>query len=411
VVQVAAGSYAEAVGLKDGISIYGGYTVEFNGRDVEATPTKISAGEEALNAANGIYITMTADGVAAATVLDGVSVYGVNATVEGASTVALWAKSSPGLTLQNAQLVGGIAAAGATGADGADAAICVNNAGGEGGVAIESQKPCDPGTDSNALSGNAGEQFVYSNDGDASNDYGTGGKGGTHHCIFVLGPGAGGDGDDGRIGKTGEDGEDGQLAQEGDIGHFESSSRWVPAIGTMPSVGESGGGGGGGGAGGNFQNTSAGGVSKGGNGGKGGDGGCGGASAENGHAGGSSFGLVVMDAAIELIATQVVLGKGGAGGDGGMGGSKGNGKSGASGVAGETSSTGSGGKGGWGGNGGNGGNGVGGKGGNAIGIATLNATVDDSDINYEQTEATAGNGGVGAGADANDGVIETMRVF
>jgi hypothetical protein len=420
VVLAAGGDYPGVMTLENGVSIYGGFVADDFSRDLANQTTRIiaSAGDFDENTTN--YVTVLAEDITDPTVLDNLTIVGFDAVNPGASTLALRAVDSAGLTVQNSRIIGGAAANGAPGEPGQTRA-CTPPAGGDGGIADNDAMPCmnDGYDDANADDGDPGALA------DSSQGTGLKGFGGHHQCGATASSEGQADeatdGVDGKDGTPGEAGAHGVLPADGAIGAFDEAGVWSPAAGVEPTAGGDGGGGGGGGAGGNYESMSS--VLctppvvcfyLGGNGGDGGDGGCGGEAGENGQAGGSSFGIVVIGEAIGVAGTTIELGDGGDGGDGGSGG---NGESGSRADNSETgangANAGNGGFGGFGGIGGDGGNGVGGQGGNAIGLATVGVEVDDAGVTYRTEAAAAGSGGnaTAPAEGGRDGVVETLWAF
>lgn len=416
---MAGGTYAGAVSLEDGISIYGGFSPDGFARDLANQTTRLVASPSDFDAETRTFVTVTAQDLARPTLLDHLTIEGFDASNDGASTLALWALSSPGLTLQNTTLTAGIAANGAPGAPGESLDCSPAPAGGDGGQPSGAQ-PCTSSSNGTAApGGDYGEGFTSSG---PTGQTGQGGAGGTHRCNSNAG-----DGLPGEVGPPGSPGAPGTPAPSDDLGRFDADGLWIPAVGVDAVDGTAGGGGGGGGAGGNYAGdtlftcdgivTSC--LYTGGAGGKGGDGGCGGGAAMNGQPGGSSFGLVIVHDPITLTDTTIILGKGGVGGDGGAGQPGQAGEPPMPGQSSAKSNAGNGGRGGYGGAGGHGGNGAGGQGGHAIGLATVNATVDTAGVTFDPSDAQQGAGGAGASPvtnsvaapDGHPGVIEDTHAF
>jgi len=413
------GTYAGAVALKDGISIYGGFAADGFTRDIANQTTRIVATPSDFDGDTTAFVTVKAQDLSSPTVLDNLIIEGFDASNDGASTLALWALNSPELTVQNTTFVAGIAADGATGTAGAALDCAPAPKGGAGGEPSGAQ-PCTSSSDGSAApGGNHGEGFNASA---PAGQTGQGGTGGIHKC-----KGSTTNGDAGEIGPPGSPGAPGALSASNDLGRFDASGLWIPASGVDPIDGTPGGGGGGGGAGGNYAGNTlftcdgivASCLYAGAAGGKGGDGGCGGGAAMNGQPGGSSFGIVILHDPITITNTTVTLGQGGDGGDGGAGRPGQTGEPPISGQIAVKIQAGDGGNGGRGGTGGHGGNGAGGQGGNAIGLATVNAVVDAADITFDGTGAAEGAGGAGASPatnsvsapDGRSGVTQDIHAF
>ncbi|TDP75866.1 hypothetical protein [Bradymonas sediminis] len=397
-VLVAGGEYVGAVALQNGVSLYGGYVADFSGRAPDTEVSRIVAAPGDYDASANEFVTVEAAGIGDATVVDHITIVGFGAENEnhpGASTLALRATDSAGLRVQNAEIIGGAAADGEAGAAGGIRA-CTAPVGGAGGVANSSEKPCTTSS-YNGREATPGLDGALANLGEQE---GLGGAGGQHKCN-----GAAGNGADGTTGASGDAGADGALPAADVIGVF-SAGAWTPAVGVEPGAGSDGGGGGGGGAGGNYESGAS--LKLGGNGGQGGAGGCGGEAGANGQPGGSSFGIVVVGEAIEVVDTAITLGIGGDGGGGGQGGVGESGAAGGANTPAQSANAGRGGEGGFGGDGGVGGDGVGGLGGNSVGVATVGVTLSATDVSYEQGSAQAGAGGAGAAGSAPGGVVEEV---
>ncbi|AWV88873.1 hypothetical protein [Bradymonas sediminis] len=413
-IQVAGGTYQGALVLKDGISIYGGYKASGFARDIANETTTIVAAASDFDTTTTAYITVKAEAITNPTTLDNLTIEGFDATNDGASTFSVYALNAPGLTLQSTTVRGGVATAGSDGADGSQLTSAPAPEGGGGGVASDFRQ-CGAGA-SSANPGSHGQNFTT--------DAGTGGSGGQHKCNENAASGL-----PGKKGAPGTPGVPGILPADGVLGNFDATGTWIPALATPPTDGTSGGGGGGGGAGGNHHTDTLSSCTvlppcfyAGTAGGDGGDGGYAGGAGTNGSPGGSSFAIVVLDAAINIEQSRVILGKGGNGGDGGYGalGQENGSSTPTSSDAPDSPKAGKGGDGGYGGDGGHGGNGAGGQGGNAIGLATYGATVDSTGITFDSSNAAFGAGGAGArrvgvaaldAPDGRDGVKENVKAF
>ncbi|TDP71877.1 hypothetical protein DFR33_10891 [Bradymonas sediminis] len=409
---VAGGTYEGALNLHDGISIYGGFKADGFARDLANETTTIAAAASDFDATTTAYITVKADALTNPTTLDNLVIEGFDATNKGASTFSVYALNAPGLTIQNTTVRGGVAAKGNDGADGTRLKTLPVPEGGDGG-ATSGFQPCGAGA-SDANPGHHGDNFTQS--------AGTGGAGGSHKCNANAAGGVAGN-----KGAPGTPGVPGILPADGLLGNFDATGTWIPALATPPTDGTSGGGGGGGGAGGNYETNTVlnctfsppcfyAGTA----GGNGGNGGYPGGAGTNGIPGGSSFAIVVLDAAINIDQSTVILGNGGDGGDGGLGalGQENGSRPPSSGTAPNSPKAGKGGDGGYGGDGGHGGNGAGGQGGNAIGLATSGATVSTEGVTFDDSNAAAGAGGTGAtqvgvadAPDGRDGVMENIKAF
>lgn len=310
--------------------------------------------------------------------LDHVDVAAADADKPGASSIAVIVDGTmdkASLDIKGATIKTGDGGAGVDGIDlGGDPDI--NGLPGKAGVGA-----CDAGAvhaGGTAVTGPAcaGGEMSISGIGGVGNAAGqNGGKGGDGTPGNAP-AGVGGKGEDntacanGADGAKGADGVHGAGAvADGTI----SVAGFVGVAGADGAKGAVGQGGGGGGAsrGANLALCPGGASNKpGASGGSGGTGGCGGDGALGGQSGGSSIGIIALDATVSFADVTMSIGKGGTGGKGGNG--QPGGKSGA-GAAGGAAGGGmaKGCNGGDGGAGGNGGSGGGGRGGHAFGIAFL----------------------------------------
>jgi hypothetical protein len=244
---------------------------------------------------------------------------------------------------------------------------------------------------------------------------GVGGAGG----LAASGNGADGNPGDGGMGASGGKGQDatdcasgfnGTSGEDGNPGLGATSLGVADADGFTAADGEPGEAGGYGHSGGGGGGSRASASSHGAGGGGGGAGGCGGEAGAAGRGGGSSLGIVSLNATLTLgDGVTVTVGSGGAGGAGGMGqfGQQG-GLLGLGGTGGGTVVDAC--AGGAGGAGGHGGNGGGGRGGHAVGIAYVGAepaggTVDVSGSS-EGAGGPGGDNGLEPGGAGADGVVE-----
>ncbi|MBK8936902.1 MAG: hypothetical protein IPM79_04440 [Polyangiaceae bacterium] len=206
------------------------------------------------------------------------------------------------------------------------------------------------------------------------------------------------------------DGGNGGLGSNGNPGLGATSLGFADADGFTAADGEPGEAGTYGHSGGGGGGSRASASSHGAGGGGGGAGGCGGEAGAAGRGGGSSLGIVSLNATLTLgDGVTVTVGSGGAGGAGGMGqfgqlgGPLGPGGTGGGGISSACS-------GGAGGDGGAGGNGGGGRGGHAVGIAYVGAepaggTVDVGGSS-EGVGGPGGDNGLEPGGAGADGVVE-----
>lgn len=196
---------------------------------------------------------------------------------------------------------------------------------------------------------------------------------------------AGGEvGSDGAHGADGEPGEDGAPGAQGAV----DGGVWVlGGPGSIGAAGEPGEGGGGGGGG-----AVMGSDGIGGGGGGGGAGGCGGEGGVGGEPGGASFGMLIVDSELVILASEIESSDGGNGGAGGRGGVGGEGGQAGFGMDGEGAGR-DGGDGGEGGSGGDGGRGGPGRGGVSYGVFC----VGESSVSVENSELRSGDGGLMGG--------------
>jgi len=438
-IYVATGVYSENITLVNGVSLYGGYALDFRERDPNAHPTTLF-GRPTANEAQG---TITAIGISEDTRVDGLSIYGANATTAGGNSVAIFLiNSSAALQLSHNLIVAGNGSPGQRGGPGGSGVVGVDGQRGEDAITASSASCFNQST-------SAGSGGVLSCGGSSVRG-GAGGSGscprtqrinGTLGCSaadpascrnscnqLICDPlpppqGAGidgsgtGDASGGgptydrwsstgdcqicglfpalpHLGQPGEDGPNGAqgLAGQGcadQAGALNSSFVWSSARGGSGGAGGHGTGGGGGSAGSGFDTTVTGTGcfdTIGGSGGGGGSGGCGGLPGSGGTGGGGSFAVLIAfgpqgapSGAPQLTSNTLLRGIGGQGGAGGTGGIGGLGGEGADGgIAAEAFCSEPGGRGGNGGDGGHGGGGGGGCGGISASVYVMgadNATV------------------------------------
>ncbi len=354
-IYVATGVYSENVTVVPGISLYGGYGLDFSERNPVDNPTTLFG----VAPTGGERGTVTAVGVVVPTTISGFNVYGSGATAAGASSYAVYfADSSDALRLIDSRVVAGNGgdgrsgspgSSGARGADGGDgqlgrssgsrdcavapteggaggASTCGAD-GGDGGDARcpvtqrdDGSSPCVPGVDDCRNSCDADELScdpLPPTQGVGGNGAGNGGSCSGDLC------GRAGDGtydfwaDDGLCFRCGNqtglqhqglDGQDGLRGRNADgglgcvdiAGTVDASGRWVASTGDDGADNASrGGGGGGGSAGAGFDIVpgASGGTctdNLGGSGGGGGGGGCPGGPATGGNGGGASFAIFIF---------------------------------------------------------------------------------------------------------------------
>ena len=358
-VRIAEGVYEEEVALAGGVHLEGGWNRSFDARDVLVYAVVITSDAP---------VTMTASGLAAETIVEGLTVRGadLSAHTDGAASAALLVRDAgEHLRLRGARIEGGRGARGAAGDDGTLQACTA--LGGPGGAAYD----CGSRVGETGAAG-----------GDPASGGGPGG-GGNSNCPSAC-PLVGGDGiSDGGPGGNGQNGASGApgAAVLDDDGAFAADA-WSGASGGDGGRGLHGTGGSGGGSGGSkrFRVCFGCGTLLGGRGGDGAPGGCGGNGGTGGGAGGGGFGVVVIRSTVWIEGVVITGGAGGRGGDGGDGhpGSPG-GTDGSVGRGGAPTQrcglidyrAGAGGAGGIGGHGGAGGGGAGGAGGPSIAAALV----------------------------------------
>lgn len=423
-VHVSDGRYTEAVTIQSGKHLLGGYQPDTWQRHVFSTNTVI----DGVSSAGAHDRTVIASGIANATVLEGFVIRGaVNGKI-GGNSYAVYISNSPGLTIRNNVIYGGLGGPGGPGQAGWQDPGATDGAGAEGNSSAYSAKiaigtgQCDAAN--NRSYANGGLRIVG-----AVNV--SGGNGGGNRCptstrqdqMSALDglagqSGAGGAGGRGgsdarlegdrcklppttrpQFGTNGARGGDGPWGVAGAGGSTASSvvnGHWVGTSGASGSRGGSGGGGGGGGAGGGANCSSCVGNADrlGGHGGGGGSGGAGGTGGAGGSAGGAAIALFVLGAGPTVVDNTIVLGTGGRGGTGGAGaaGAAG-GRGGAGGAA--MFCSGEGGRGGDGGTGGHGGGGGGGSGGASYGIFAVGAGTQSYCGSNMVSGGTGGAGGPG----------------
>ena len=167
-IYVATGVYSENIVLADGVNLYGGYALGFRTRDPAEHPTTILGRQQGDETAG----TLTARDLVNATRVDGFSIYGANAAVPGANSIAIFVlNSGPNLALSNNEIIaanggpggrGGIGRAGEAGSNGA-----------VGDVAVSSGRRTCNGT---TTAGGAGAEGV------CGGQNVSGGAGGTGRC-------------------------------------------------------------------------------------------------------------------------------------------------------------------------------------------------------------------------------------
>lgn len=411
---VASGQYEEAVTLKEGVGLFGGYSPDFSRRDIVGYPTLLLGPEPVSTVPNPPPATINGTNLKGKrTVVAGFAIYAADAAEQAAAGEA--GRSSYAIHLYNCSnsvviannlifggrggdgghgAAGNPGGAGVTGGNGLDAKECTNAS-----CSGQSQPGGIPGTNPACASGTSGNTGAGSNGDMDPQTYqdplGLNGRGGTnatytnagnpqfaHLCKYdcqIAGDLNGLDAASGGNGTAGSAG----VGCSNSVGSIVNGF-WRGGTASHGGVGTVGKGGGGGGAGGcviNLNSSSCTVGSRrgdlGATGGGGGAGGCGGQGGRAGGSGGGSFGVFVAfstspgTAIPQVFGNIVYLGEGGAGGDGAFGGHGGPGGAGGKGGVSTTSAwcAGPGGKGGRGGDGGPGGGAGGGCGGVAFAIA------------------------------------------
>ncbi len=425
-VYVATGVYSQNLVLEDGVGVFGGYSPEFDQHDVLLYETAIIGGP--VSGAQRGTVTAIGTGQAGAardTVLDGFTIFGINAgNTQGGNSYGIYVRDSGiKLRISHNTVLGGPGGNGRSGTRGADGPNGVD--GGNGPAAKNLSANCAAGNESAGASGGARTcgaadvgggsggrarcaDFEVSPGTTANGTNGRGaapGQGGGFGWPFLICANDGGlfDGDCGNYGYgcgtcylptnqkptnagSGTNGGNGNSGTKGAAGAASGNvvgGEWVGAKGGDAGTGTNGSGGGGGGAGASVEVdggdcSNIGNDDVGGAGGGGGSGGCLGTGGTGGLAGGGSFALFIVGSDPSHVPTvfdnMLQGGSGGAGGNGGAGGVGGAaGKGGQGGIAGDqlssaalreqTRCAAAGGAGGNGGSGGHGGGGGGGSGG------------------------------------------------
>lgn len=386
-IRVAGGSYPQALTLRSGVTVVGGY--DGATWQQSSQPTFVGAGTPAVTGTNVSGVT-----------LEGLIIQAADATGPGEGSVAM-ALMGSSVVVRGGRIVAG------RGADGTHGRAGSNGANGANGQAGRASVACFPGVTvaggSGASSGigRAGGAGGYGSTVNAGNGARGGGPAG----------GAGGQGGDGvggigRNGRTGAAGGSGSRGQDGrggaELGSF-AGVRYAAASGLNGTAGEhgAGGGGGGGGAGSAFVCGASGGG--------GGAAGAAGGAATGGMGGGASIGVLLSGGSLRLDnGVQVVTANGGRGGDGGRGGNGGRG--GAGGAGRSASAAGNSASGGRGGDGGAGGHGGGGGGGPVIGVLQMNgSTLDRGAVTFHLGEP--GEAGRGPGNPGQPGIQATSHTM
>jgi hypothetical protein len=429
-VNVANGTYAEAVTLVNGKSLLGGWRGGTWERRLASTST-ILRGE---SASGNHRRAVVGTAITSPTVLEGFIIFGPQGASPAGNSYAVYLSNAGGLTVRNNVIYGG---AGGPGADGSDGTEGLNGVTGTVGAnAIQSSTSSCVGLD---RPGGAGGVLL------CGGTSVSGGAGGGNRCTPSpnsefsgldglaapgTGGGTGGDaGDDALLQSglctappnptTGAPGGNGTAGSNGGAGSGASNpngtvagGHWAGTTGGLGAAGAFGRGGGGGGAGGGADGISPEKDVLGGAGGGGGSGACGGAGGTAGAAGGGSFGVFITGGTAPVITSNLISrGYAGPGGRGGQGGKSGAGGLGAAGGAATFFCAGAGGRGGDGGAGGHGGGAGGGAGGISVGIFTSGVGAPGysaANTIFGGGSASGGQGGLSFGNSGTPGVAGSL---
>jgi hypothetical protein len=400
-VYACAESFAEALVVTEGVTLYGGLDCAKGWGYVGDTKKSMLDGP-------ADQIALVVGSAAKAVELADFAITAASATVPGGSSIAAVVDHAE-LGLTRCDLVAGDGAEGIAG-------MPYASAGQAGEVGLNGGDACS----ANSIFGGdsvvgmcGGAESTSGNGGPGLSNSGGAGSPGLPDGAMNAGIGEGAMAcTPGTKGNDGAPGDPGTGAMA--LGTLDKTGVTVPpgGNGTLGAVAQ-GGGGGGGAKGGAAANKCPAGMAGGASGGSGGSGGCGGAGGKGGSAGGSSIALLSLDASLTFATVKLTTGKGAKGGDGGGGQDGGQGGSpGAGGKVPMGSILNPGCSGGPGGQGGKGGQGGGGLGGHAIGIAYTGAAA-PSIKGATFTKGTPGDGGLGAGATGNGapGVQADIQAF
>lgn len=421
------GTYTGPLLIEDHIFLYGGYDPDDWSRAADKV-TKITGGKLGSREL-AIEITNVTVGMQLVTLeAPDIDSGGYN----DPNSYAIYAQSGADIFLEQVTIRQGNGRNAADGADGMSASHIRALSGGTGGDGAVSSTFCDtirsargayaenscPGysditkSGPGGLGGKMNDRIVNNGFGDICEENAEDGADGANAAVLQSGSivsggigGAGlwscqpgGDGENGRV-------SDGFPGSAGAGGGFYSAI-WRSQGGGNGSVGNHGGGGGGGGGAGGCDQTP---EARGGGGGGGGAGGCRAKSyGVGGYGGGASFGVQVLNGALEVRHSVFERGQGGSGGNGGKSGAGQPGGLGGLGGGGASYAK-AGGNGGAGAHGGHSGGGGGGAGGPSCGIAAINSSVIRNESNHYSGGAggTGGSGGSGPvpGADGQNGAL------
>jgi hypothetical protein len=446
-VLVADGTYNEAVELKTGKNVKGGYRPNTWDRHLSTTSTLIQGVFSVGNHDRTVYTTAAVTSV----IFEGFVVRGSFNTKPGGNSYAIYITGgAASLQIVNNQIFAGRGGPGSEGTAGTVGATGPNGTGSVSGSYDGFKTTGSPCTQNRQFTNGA----VFSCGGRNV----SGGNGGGNQCapsntytqfsaINGFSGSSGGAAGDGAAGGTSQGGYDGEIELPADICYLPtppmtgadgalgqngsnasgvagcsnavgtvSSGEWVSGSSSAGLAASHGGGGGGGAAGGGGRCTYCNGGQKkdrlGAHGGGGGAGGCGGTGGGPGTPGGGVFGIFVTGGSAPTITNNTIQrGAGGTGGDGGIGGAGGLGGRGGIGGAQIFLCSAKAGAGGTGGNGGFGSGGGGGCGGASYGIFTsgIGTTTPtfcpsaNNVANNTVSGGSAGGGGAGGQSGGNSG--------
>jgi hypothetical protein len=436
-VYVQAGVYNEAVILRDGVSVFGGYDSKWQ-RASRTTPLHDTRITGVLYTTDDQFVGIVAHNLTSPTTVGDLWITGGNATGSsggsGRSSYGVHASSASALKLDRMTINAGQGAPGAHGGDGTSAPLVNATMAMKGGTGGDFDR-CGgigcPGCDSSVHGGGgtkvANQCGAYT-DGDTTS--GKGGNGGTKdtycgcgadfwNCNYDNTPGSSGDnapiylanqyggggagGGTCAAGTTTPAGAAGRVANgAGGAGGLAGgrivNDYWYANRGETGHLGKHGGGGGGGGGAGGCDTNS---DTAGSGGGAGGAGGCAASGGGiGGEGGGGSFGVFVYNSTVAITDVDIQLASSGRAGDGGLGGQGQSGGDAGDGGRG-SDTTPAGGQGGRGGHGGHGGGGGGGSGGVSVGLYTASAAVTQTRTTIHGSAVAPGDGGLPGGSAPN----------
>jgi hypothetical protein len=437
-VEVADGTYNEAVTLVTGKNLYGGYSPGTWVRHLATTGTVIQGASSTGSHDRTVIASVTNS------IFEGFVVRGSFNTKQAGNSYAIYISAADStLVIRNNQIFAG---RGGPGMDGS-----AGTGGMNGGAGTGASGTTYDGYTTTSSPCTVSRQFTNGASFSCGADNVSGGNGGGNQCApasdytqfsaingFAGQPGAGAGG--GTAGGTSQGGYDGTMAVQGanqtcyipgppmtgadgvsggaggvgaGVGGCSmpagsvSGGHWISGTATGGVVGFNGGGGGGGAAGGGGRCNGIGTCKKdrlGAHGGGGGAGGCGGNGGGAGTSGGGAFGIFVSGGTAPTVMNNTIeRGAGGSAGAGGIGGAGGLGGTGGAGGAQTELCAAKAGRGGDGGNGGAGSGGGGGCGGSSYGIYTSGVGTPTYCTNNTVTGGAAGLGGAGGFSAGNPG--------